>query len=80
VWRSPKPPEGLGEPGVQLWTSIAGEFVLNAGEVEILSEDAATAARESFPSPEVGATMPKLGFGVPSLFSPVDIDERCTRG
>ena len=34
----PEPPEGLGEPGVRLWTSIAGEFVLNAGELEILRQ------------------------------------------
>jgi hypothetical protein len=34
----PEPPEGLGEPGVRLWTSVAGEFVLNAGELEILRQ------------------------------------------
>jgi hypothetical protein len=34
----PEPPRGLGEPGVRLWTSIAGEFVLNAGELEILRQ------------------------------------------
>ena len=34
----PEPPEGLGDPGVRLWTSIAGEFVLNAGELEILRQ------------------------------------------
>jgi hypothetical protein len=39
----PEPPEGLGEPGGRLWTSIAGEFVLNAGEIEILRQAAATA-------------------------------------
>jgi hypothetical protein len=39
----PEPPEGLGEPGVRLWTSIAGEFVLNAGELEILRQAVATA-------------------------------------
>ena len=39
----PAPPGGLGEPGVRLWTSIAGEFVLNAGEIEILRQAAATA-------------------------------------
>jgi hypothetical protein len=39
----PEPPGGLGEPGVRLWTSIAGEFVLNAGEIEILRQAAATA-------------------------------------
>ena len=38
-----EPPEGLGEPGVRLWTSIAGEFVLNAGELEILRQAVATA-------------------------------------
>ena len=37
----PEPPGGLGEPGVRLWTSIAGEFVLNAGE--ILRQAVATA-------------------------------------
>ena len=39
----PEPPGGLGEPGVRLWTSIAGEFVLNAGELEILRQAVATA-------------------------------------
>jgi hypothetical protein len=39
----PEPPDGLGEPGVRLWTSIASEFVLNAGELEILRQAAATA-------------------------------------
>jgi hypothetical protein len=39
----PEPPEGLGEPGVRLWTSIASEFVLNAGELEILRQAVATA-------------------------------------
>ena len=34
----PGPPEGLGEPGIRLWTSVAGEFVLNAGELEILRQ------------------------------------------
>ncbi|HEY6688176.1 MAG TPA: hypothetical protein VI094_18435 [Propionibacteriaceae bacterium] len=34
----PEPPVGLGEPGVRLWTSVAGEFVLNAGELEILRQ------------------------------------------
>jgi hypothetical protein len=43
VERVPEPPEGLGEPGVRLWTSIAGEFVLNAGELEILRQAVATA-------------------------------------
>jgi hypothetical protein len=38
----PEPPEGLGDPGVRLWTSIAGEFVLNAGELEILRQAVAT--------------------------------------
>jgi hypothetical protein len=39
----PEPPEGLGEPGVRLWTSIAASFVLNAGELEILRQAVATA-------------------------------------
>jgi len=39
----PEPPEGLGEPGIRLWTSVAATFVLNAGEVEILRQAAATA-------------------------------------
>jgi hypothetical protein len=34
----PEPPEGLGEPGVRLWTSVAASFVLNAGELEILRQ------------------------------------------
>jgi hypothetical protein len=38
----PEPPEGLGEPGIRLWTSVAASFVLNAGEVEILRQAAAT--------------------------------------
>jgi hypothetical protein len=33
----PEPHEGLGEPGVRLWTSVAGEFMLNAGELEIFA-------------------------------------------
>jgi hypothetical protein len=43
VEHAPEPPGGLGEPGVGLWTSIAGEFVLNAAEIEILRQAAATA-------------------------------------
>ena len=39
----PEPPEGLGEPGIRLWTSVAATFGLNAGEVEILRQAAATA-------------------------------------
>ena len=39
----PEPPVCLGEPGVRLWTSVAGEFVLNAGELEILRQAASTA-------------------------------------
>ena len=39
----PEPPEGLGEPGVRLWTSVAASFVLNAGEIEILRQAASTA-------------------------------------
>jgi hypothetical protein len=39
----PEPPEGLGEPGVRLWTSVCASFVLNAGEVEILRQAASTA-------------------------------------
>jgi hypothetical protein len=39
----PEPPGGLGEPGVRLWTSVAGEFVLNAGELEILRQAVVTA-------------------------------------
>jgi hypothetical protein len=34
----PEPPDGLGDSGVRLWTSVAGEFVLNAGELEILRQ------------------------------------------
>ena len=37
-----EPPGGLGELGIRLWTSVAGEFVLNAGELEILRQAAAT--------------------------------------
>ena len=40
---SPKPPDGLGKAGRQLWDSVAASFVLNAGEVEILRQAAATA-------------------------------------
>jgi hypothetical protein len=40
--RVPEPPGGLEEPGNRLWTSVAGEFVLNAGELEILRQAAAT--------------------------------------
>jgi hypothetical protein len=38
-----KPPDGLGEPGVRLWTSVAASFELNAGEIEILRQAASTA-------------------------------------
>jgi hypothetical protein len=38
-----KPPDGLGEPGVRLWTSVCASFVLNAGELEILRQAASTA-------------------------------------
>jgi len=38
-----KPPRGLRAPGKQLWDSVAASFVLNAGEVEILRQAAATA-------------------------------------
>jgi hypothetical protein len=40
---SPKPPDGLGGPGRRLWDSVAASFVLNAGELEILRQAAATA-------------------------------------
>jgi len=40
---SPKPPDGLETAGRQLWDSVAASFVLNAGEVEILRQAAATA-------------------------------------
>ena len=39
----PKPPDGLGGPGRRLWDSVAASFVLNAGELEILRQAAATA-------------------------------------
>jgi hypothetical protein len=38
-----KPPDGLKTAGRQLWDSITATFVLNAGEVEILRQAAATA-------------------------------------
>ena len=40
---SPKPPDGLETAGRQLWDSVTASFVLNAGEVEILRQAAATA-------------------------------------
>jgi hypothetical protein len=40
---SPNPPDGLETAGRQLWDSVAASFVLNAGEVEILRQAAATA-------------------------------------
>jgi hypothetical protein len=40
---SPKPPDGLETAGRQLWDSVAAMFVLNAGEIEILRQAAATA-------------------------------------
>jgi hypothetical protein len=39
---SPKPPDGLGTAGRQLWDSVTATFVLNAGEVEILRQAAST--------------------------------------
>jgi hypothetical protein len=38
-----QPPDGLGGPGRRLWDSVAASFVLNAGELEILRQAAATA-------------------------------------
>jgi len=38
-----KPPDGLETAGKQLWDSVTASFVLNAGEVEILRQAAATA-------------------------------------
>jgi hypothetical protein len=38
-----KPPDGLETAGRQLWDSVTATFVLNAGEVEILRQAAATA-------------------------------------
>jgi hypothetical protein len=38
-----RPPDGLETAGKQLWDSVAASFVLNAGEVEILRQAAATA-------------------------------------
>ena len=40
---SPKPPDGLETAGKQLWDSVTAKFVLNAGEIEILRQAAATA-------------------------------------
>jgi hypothetical protein len=40
---SHKPPDGLETAGRQLWDSVAAMFVLNAGEIEILRQAAATA-------------------------------------
>jgi hypothetical protein len=40
---SPKPPDGLETAGKQLWDSVTATFVLNAGELEILRQAAATA-------------------------------------
>jgi hypothetical protein len=39
----PKPPNGLEAAGRQLWDSVAAKFVLNAGEIAILGQAAATA-------------------------------------
>jgi hypothetical protein len=38
-----KPPDGLQGSGMRLWDSVTATFVLNAGEVEILRQAAATA-------------------------------------
>ena len=38
-----KPPDGLETAGKLLWDSVTASFVLNAGEVEILRQAAATA-------------------------------------
>jgi hypothetical protein len=38
-----KPPDGLETAGKRLWDSVTASFVLNAGEVEILRQAAATA-------------------------------------
>lgn len=40
---SPKPPDGLETAGRRLWDSVTAKFVLNAGEVAILGQAAATA-------------------------------------
>ena len=40
---SPKPPDGLETAGRQLWDSVTAKFVLNAGEIAILGQAAATA-------------------------------------
>jgi hypothetical protein len=40
---SPKPPDGLETAGRQLWDSVTAAFVLNAGEIAILGQAAATA-------------------------------------
>ena len=40
---SPKPPDGLETAGRQLWDSLTAKFVLNAGEIAILGQAAATA-------------------------------------
>jgi hypothetical protein len=39
----PKPPNGLEAAGRQLWDSVTAKFVLNAGEIAILGQAAATA-------------------------------------
>jgi hypothetical protein len=40
---SPKPPDGLEAAGRRLWDSVTATFVLNAGEIAILGQAAATA-------------------------------------
>jgi len=39
----PKPPDGLEMAGRRLWDSVTATFVLNAGEIAILGQAAATA-------------------------------------
>lgn len=39
----PKPPDGLGKRGRQLWRSIARDFELSDAELEILAEACSTA-------------------------------------
>src|SRR5215203_4657063 len=40
---SPQPPDGLEAAGRRLWDSVTATFVLNAGEIAILGQAAATA-------------------------------------
>jgi hypothetical protein len=60
---SPKPPDGLETAGRRLWDSVAASFVLNAGELEILRQAAATVDEIALLEAELrGSSLVVAGF------------------